>query len=60
MKRNNVISDELNPEFVFAMASTELLTGIVSGEINIVALAEKQLSSRGLNLEGAWVGFNKK
>lgn len=53
------LSDELNPEYLFSCTYTELLCRIAKGEIDIQALAMKQLRNRGLNIDGVWVGFGK-
>jgi hypothetical protein len=53
------MSDERNPEYIFNMTHTELLTKIVKGEIDPVALARKQLRNRGLDDDGIWQGFNR-
>jgi len=51
------MEDEKNPTFIFAMTDTELLVKAVNGEIDLNALAKKQLANRGLDKKGVWVGF---
>lgn len=58
-RRETGISDDENPEFIFATTHTTLLCRAVKGEIDLLALAKKQLRNRGFNEDGAWVGFNK-
>ena len=53
------IKDDVNPIFIFSMTATELLTKIVSGEINAVELAAIELQNRGLDMSGKWIGFRK-
>jgi len=52
-------SDAEQPKFMFCCTSTSLLAAIVNGEIDAVELAKKELSNRGLNNDGLWVGFGK-
>jgi len=54
-----VIADELNPAFVFTLTFTELLKDIASGKINAQELAKRELETRGLDIDGNWVGFGK-
>ena len=51
------IKDEANLISIFCCTFTELLTKIASGEIDVTYLAKRELASRGMNLEGQWVGF---
>ena len=51
------ISDDLNPIFIFTGIATELLTKILSGEIDITGIAARELQNRGLDHQGEWVGF---
>ena len=53
-------SDNENPAYLFSLISNALLGGIVRGEIDAVELAKKELSERGYNDRGNWVGFNQK
>lgn len=53
------LPDELNPIGIFAMTSTKLLVDAVAGRINLQELAILQLSNRGLNQDGEWVGFRE-
>ena len=49
--------DNPNPKMMFQGTETELLSKIVKGEIDPVALAKKELEARGINKEGKWVGW---
>jgi hypothetical protein len=53
------ICDELNPDFIFSMTATELLSKIAMGKIDAREFAKKELKNRGLNIEGFWIGFNQ-
>lgn len=52
------LSDELNPQFLFQTIHTSLLVDILSGKINPVEGARRELQNRGLDERGKWVGFN--
>ena len=43
---NGTMPDALNPIFIFSLTATDLLKQIASGEIDIKALAEIELSKR--------------
>ncbi|MFO7697898.1 MAG: hypothetical protein R6X16_12185 [Anaerolineae bacterium] len=51
--------DETNPEYLFSITATSLLLAIADGLIDPVALARRQLADRGLDSDGAWVGFDR-
>lgn len=52
------LPEELNPEFLFSLTSTEMLLQIVNGMIDAEAVAEKTLGDRGLDVTtGKWIGF---
>jgi len=54
------VKDEENPVFIFYHdVSSEFLSQIAKGEINLQELAKRQLEARGLDIEGNWVGFGK-
>ena len=53
------MNDEQNPNYMFSLTATTLLTSIAKGEIDPVYFAKQELANRGLNLDGAWVGFGK-
>ncbi len=44
---NGTMPDALNPIFIFNLTATELLKQVASGEIDLKALAEIELSKRG-------------
>ncbi len=52
--------DELNPDFIFNMTNNALLAKIISGEIDAVVLARKEMADRGYDETGTtWIGFKK-
>ncbi len=51
--------DETNPEFLFQCTRVELVLAIADGLIDPVALARRELASRGLDQNGVWVGFEE-
>lgn len=51
------VSDYDNPDFLFSTTNTNLLVAIAAGTIDPVALARRELAGRGLDRDGAWVGF---
>ena len=54
---SQITNDDLNPNYMFALTSIELLSKIAKGEIDPVELAKKELANRGLDNYGQWVGF---
>lgn len=52
--------DELNPDYIFSLTSTELLCAIANGLIDPVSYAKYTLTSRGLDYDGNWIGFEVK
>jgi len=50
------MNEEVNPIYAFRMVSTELLTKMLR-EYDVNALIKYELSSRGQNADGQWVGF---
>jgi len=51
-------NDDENPKYMFQTTNTSLLSKIVSGELDPVDLARKEMANRGLNADGDWVGFD--
>ncbi len=41
------------------LALNKVLVAVVKGELDLNDLARKELSSRGLDKQGQWVGFDK-
>ncbi len=41
------------------LALNKVLVAVVNGELDLNYLARKELSSRGLDKQGQWVGFDK-
>ena len=52
------MKDEQNPAYLFSGTDTQLLSLIVKGEIDPVLFAKRELSNRGLNDNGEWIGFD--
>lgn len=52
-------ADDKNPIYMFQTTHFSLLCKVVKGEIDLLALARKELANRGLDDNGAWVGFDK-
>lgn len=62
IKANYILKDQTddsNPAYLFTGVQTEILVGIVRGQINCLELAQNELKQRGLDNNGIWVGFNK-
>lgn len=53
------MDDNNNPIFAFSMTNTDLLVRFIGGEIDARALMIYELSNRGMNTEGKFVGFNQ-
>lgn len=49
--------DETNPQFLFSLTATDLLLAVVNGLVDPGLLARRELANRGLDQDGAWVGF---
>ena len=52
-----VIPDELNPDFMFQMTDQALLLQVAKDELDPVVLVKKELAARGVDSNGAWIGF---
>lgn len=50
--------DATDPQFLYSVTSTTLLLAIGYGMIDPVRLAADELANRGLDRNGAWVGFD--
>jgi hypothetical protein len=51
--------DATNPAYIYSTTATALLLAIAAGLIDPVALARRELASRGLDADGTWVGFDR-
>jgi hypothetical protein len=51
--------DEFNPAFLYSVTAAPLLLAIAAGLINPIALARRELASRGLDANGEWCGFDR-
>ena len=53
-----ILEDELNPLFIMNNVRSELLVQIVSGSIDPVEMARREMRNRGLDLNtGKWIGW---
>ncbi len=53
------MDDDKNPEMMFQTTDTDLLVKAVNCQIDLNALAASELSARGLDDQGKWIGFDK-
>jgi hypothetical protein len=51
--------DATNAQFLFSTTSTSLLLAAAAGLIDPTLLARRELAGRGLDADGAWVGFDE-
>jgi len=51
------VSDDNNPLFAFSTMTNELLTAFAKGKYDIDFFLRNELASRGLNINGQWIGF---
>lgn len=49
--------DDLNPQFLFSMISTQLLCEALRGDYDVMYLLRRELANRGVDENGKWVGF---
>jgi len=52
------VPDDLNPRFIFSITHSQLLSNILKNKIDLEYLLRRELSNRGLNEDGKWVGFD--
>ena len=50
-------NDDDNPYYAFSLLSNEMLSKFIKGEYDAIHIAKVELSSRGYDLEGNWVGM---
>ena len=55
--REEEVSDDDNPAYLFNTTNTSILVQIVNGEVDANYLARVELANRGLDKKGIWVGF---
>ncbi len=55
--RDEDLSDNENPDFLFSTTFTSLISKIAKGEIDANFYARMELANRGLDLNGNWIGF---
>jgi len=57
LKSNDDLDDKVNPIFLFSTTDKQLLIDIATGKINTKELAIKELSNRGFDENGKYIGF---
>ena len=57
IKLNDDLDDSLNPLFLFSTTDKQLLIDIATGKLNAKELAKKELSNRGYDENGKYIGF---
>jgi hypothetical protein len=55
--KSGVFPDNLDPTLILQGASSELLTKVIKGEIDLNEVAKREMENRGFNENGKWVGF---
>ena len=56
-----LIPDEENPVFLFSQTHKDILLDLISGKIDPIQMAKKEMENRGLDIKtGNWIGWNKK
>lgn len=53
------MTDDRNPAYLFQGTHISLVLAIARGELDAVALARREMATRGLDRTGAWVGFDR-
>ena len=56
MENTELTYDELA---ILQLATTRLLSEVAKGNIDLNSMAKRELANRGLDQNGAWVGFPK-
>jgi hypothetical protein len=51
--------DALNPKFIFSTTDNTLLIAILNGNLDAIKAAEQELTNRGFDKTGKWIGFKK-
>jgi hypothetical protein len=52
-------SDDLNPQFIFSLTSTQVLCEVLTGEFDLDYCARRELANRGVDGNGQWIGFEQ-
>lgn len=54
------IPDDENPHYIFCLANSNMLATILKGDsFSLEYLAKREMANRGLNADGAWIGFKE-
>ena len=51
--------DDENPRYIFSLTNTKVLTEALQGDFDLVYLVRRELTNRGLDSKGKWVGFDE-
>lgn len=51
------LSDRKNPDYVFCLTDNDILMKAVTGQIDLLELAKRELAGRGIDYNGKFVGF---
>lgn len=51
--------DDKNPDYTFQVTDSDILAMAARGKIDLNQIARKELSQRGLDHHGNWVGFDE-
>lgn len=54
-----ITRDEENPRFILQTIPSSLLIHIANGTLDMKAIAQQELSNRGCDINGNWIGFPK-
>lgn len=57
MKHANNLGLPIDEAMILQGANTEILVAAAKGTIDLQQMAREELASRGLDLDGRWVGF---
>lgn len=55
--REEEVSDDDNPAFLYSTTNTSILVQIANGEVDANYIARVELANRGLDKKGIWVGY---
>ena len=59
MKTINELPDDFNPEYAFQTLPTDLISRFAKGEYDADYFLRSELASRGVDINGVWIGFDK-
>lgn len=59
MRKARQMDLSLDEALILQSAHTDILAAAVRGDIDLLQMAREELTSRGLDADGRWVGFPK-